>query len=228
MVLSLLFVLVSGFAVSQSLTGAWVAEDAAQRRTVIFTDKHYAMVIGELPGNGYKGTMGGSYVIRKNAIAATEEFNTMDPVKIGTEQSWGYELSSDKLVIHDGAVNYTFRRMDDGTPGALAGAWLITGRMTDTGMTTITPGARKTMKILSGTRFQWIAYNSETKEFFGTGAGTYTTKDGVYTETIEYFSRDASRVGASLTFSFALEEGHWRHRGKSSKGDPIDERWSRR
>ena len=91
-----------------------------------------------------------------------------------------------------------------------------------------TPGARKTMKILSGTRFQWIAYNNETKEFFGTGGGTYTTANDKYTESIEFFSRDSSRVGAKLEFDFSLIEGDWRHRGKSSKGDPIDEIWSKR
>jgi hypothetical protein len=31
-----------------------------------------------------------------------------------------------------------------------------------------------------------------------------------------------------LTFDFALESGAWRHKGVSSKGDPIDEIWTRR
>ena len=84
------------------------------------------------------------------------------------------------------------------------------------------------MKILSGTRFQWIAYNVETKQFSGTGGGTYTTRDGKYTESIEFFSRDNSRVGASLTFDFSLEDGRWRHKGLSSRGEPIDEVWTKR
>ena len=79
------------------------------------------------------------------------------------------------------------------------------------------------MKILSGTRFQWIAYNVDTKEFFGTGGGTYTTVDGKYTENIEFFSRDATRVGASLTFDYSLPDGEWRHQGSSSKAI----RWTR-
>ena len=69
-----------------------------------------------------------------------------------------------------------------------------------------TSGPRKTMKILSGTRFQWIAYNTETKAFMGTGGGTYTTLDGKYTENIGFFSRDDSRVGASLQFDYELKE----------------------
>jgi len=87
---------------------------------------------------------------------------------------------------------------------------------------------RKTMKILSGTRFQWIAYNTETKKFMGTGGGTYTTKDGKYSENIEFFSRDNSKAGLSLKFDYKLLDGKWHHKGFSSKGDPIHEIWSKR
>jgi hypothetical protein len=81
---------------------------------------------------------------------------------------------------------------------------------------------------LSGTRFQWIAYNTETRQFMGTGGGTYSTKDGKYTENIDFFSRDNSRVGASLQFDFELKDNDWHHKGLSSKGDPIYEIWSLR
>ena len=87
---------------------------------------------------------------------------------------------------------------------------------------------RKTMKILSGSRFQWIAYNTETRQFMGTGGGTYLTVKGKYIEQIEFFSRDDSRVGAKLDFEFKLDNGEWNHMGFSSKGDPIHEIWIRR
>ena len=91
----------------------------------------------------------------------------------------------------DGFPN-KWKRLDDGSPGVLANAWLITGRKRNGEMTQRKPGPRKTMKILSGARFIWIAYNVETKEFMGTGGGTYTTVDRVYTENIDFFSRDGS------------------------------------
>ena len=81
---------------------------------------------------------------------------------------------------------------------------------------------------MSSSRFQWTAINTETGEFFGTGGGYYTFKDGKYTEHIEFFSRDASRVGSSLTFDAELKNGDWHHSGMSSKGDPIYEIWSRK
>ena len=95
-------------------------------------------------------------------------------------------------------------------------------------MRTMQMGPRKTFKVCSGTRFQWAAYNVETKQFSGTGGGTYTFKDGKYTENIKFFSRDNSRVGMSLEFDFELNEGKWHHKGYSSKGDPMHEVWSPR
>jgi hypothetical protein len=120
-----------------------------------------------------------------------------------------------------------WHRIDSGQPGELQGAWLMSGRIKN-GKTEVrdTTKPRKTMKILSGTRFQWIAYNTETKEFMGTGGGTYTAINGRYTENIEFFSRDNSRVGHGLEFEYNVIDGNWHHSGLSSKGDPIHEIWS--
>ena len=84
------------------------------------------------------------------------------------------------------------------------------------------------MKLLSGTRFQWIAYNTETKQFMGTGGGTYSTVYGKYKENIEFFSRDDSKAGLKLEFDYEIIDGDWNHKGFSSKGDPLHEIWSQR
>ena len=51
--------------------------------------------------------------------------------------------------------------------------------------------------------------------------------NGKYTEHIEFFSRDSSRVGASLRFDGKLENGEWHHSGLSSTGEKIYETWGR-
>jgi hypothetical protein len=161
-------------------------------------------------------------------IVEKYEFNSADPAVVGTEKSVPIALNQRKLTAGESGKAQEWVQLDNGTPGQLSGAWLITGRMREGQMSKMTPGARRTMKILSGTRFQWIAYNVETKEFSGTGGGAYTTENGKYTENILFFSRDNSRVGASLQFEFAIEDGAWHHKGLSSKGDPIDELWTKR
>ena len=111
----------------------------------------------------------------------------------------------------------------------LAGSWLMSGierrgemRMRDVNR------PRKTMKMLAGGRFQWIAYDTSKKGFYGTGGGTYTAERGNYIENIEFFSRDSKTVGKSLGFDFEIKDGDWHHRGFSSKGDPKYEIWTQR
>ncbi len=177
--------------------------------------------------NDFLSTSGGSYELEGNRLTEWVEFDSGNPEAVGTEISSILRITDSEIVFLDGHMKV--KRIDDGTPGALQGAWLMSGRTID-GDTQIrdTNTPRKTMKILSGTRFQWIAYNTETKAFMGTGGGTYTTVDGAYTEQIGFFSRDDSRVGASLPFGFELKQGDWHHFGKSSKGDPMYEVWSKR
>lgn len=214
-----------------NLTGAWEWREGNEMRTAIFTPGHYAVTTYDLEGKKFIDTRGGAWKASGKNLTLKEEFNTAEKEQVGKEISVPFTVKGKTLSVslsHTDKKARQWTRLDSGEPGKLAGAWLITGRMTGDGMQEITPGARRTMKILSGTRFQWIAYNTDTKEFFGTGGGTYTTEKGKYTENIQFFSRDNSRVGQSLEFDFSLEDGNWRHKGLSSKGDPIDEVWTKR
>lgn len=227
----LLFLIVGSLSLSAQtdITGAWQSGPEENRSAMIVAGKFFSVAVYNAKEKTYTGTYGGQWRIEKNQFIEIQEFNTMKPELIGIEQRAEIKVQKDKLIFKAGNATQEFSRIDDGKPGALSGAWLITGRMVDGKTEKRTPGARKTMKILSGTRFQWIAYNNETKEFFGTGGGSYTTIDGKYTETIQVFSRDNSRVGAKLEFDFSIiEGGDWRHSGKSSKGDSIDEIWTKR
>ena len=82
------------------------------------------------------------------------------------------------------------------------------------------------MKILVDGYFQWIAFNTNTFSFMGTGGGSYTAENGIYMENIDYFSRDNKKVGISLNFSYLLKGQDWHHKGFSSKGDPLHEIWT--
>ena len=114
-------------------------------------------------------------------------------------------------------------------PQALDGQWLMGGRMRNGEISyRDTSGPRKTLKVLFNGRFQWIAFNTDTFAFMGTGGGNYSSVDGIYKEEIKFFSRDDSRVGAILPFDYELISGEWHHKGKSSKGVPIHEIWVQR
>jgi hypothetical protein len=225
--LSMSFSFASGQVKTADLVGAW--QTGKEVTTVkIYSEQNFAIAIYNLKDKQFTSTAGGRWTIKDKNLVETIEFHSSKPDEVGKEISIPAEIKNGKLTFTPDGKKEEWSKLDSGEPGQLAGAWLITGRMSDGQFNKMTPGARRTMKILSGTRFQWIAYNTDTKEFFGTGGGTYTTVNGKYTENIEFFSRDNNRVGASLQFDFTIEDGNWHHKGLSSKGDPIDEVWTKR
>ncbi|WP_420379650.1 membrane or secreted protein [Gilvibacter sp.] len=229
----LLMALIIGTTVNaQSVIGAWEnyetnAQGKQLRHVVIFADGYQVLTTYDAQSGAFVHTNGGLWSLEGNTMTETVEFHSDDASYVGKSVSFEIRLTDTSLqIVGDARV---FKRIDDGTPGALSGAWLMSGRKRNGEMQERdTSRPRKTMKILSGTRFQWIAYNTETKQFMGTGGGSYTTENGKYTENIEFFSRDVNRVGASLEFDFELIDGKWHHSGFSSKGDPLYEVWSLR
>jgi len=232
---SILFLVTLCFTIttySQNLIGAWEMTTTTTfgdkiRNVVIFAEGYQVSTIYNETKGTFISTNGGSWSLEGDMLTETVEFDTKNPERIGTSKSFQIKVKKKKLQIVGNKKEW--KRIDNGTPGKLQGAWLMSGRVRD-GKTQNrnTDRPRKTMKILSGTRFQWIAYNIATKEFKGTGGGTYNTVDGKYTENIEFFSRDNSRVGASLQFDYEFIDGAWHHKGFSSKGAAMHEIWSQR
>lgn len=217
---------------AQSLLGAWErnyesAEGASLVDVIIFTEGYQVLSTYNKTTGAFIDTNGGQWSIDSDTVTEVVAFHAKNPESVGKKVSFKVTFSKDVLTIP--ALGNSYKRVDSGRPGKLQGAWLMSGRIRE-GKTQSrdTSRPRKTMKILSGTRFQWIAYNTETKQFMGTGGGTYTTIDGQYTENIEFFSKDNSRVGASLQFTYDLKNKDWHHSGLSSKGTPIYEIWSLR
>lgn len=229
---SVLFVTTSLAQINKTdLNGAWSSDfkDEEGNEYIgigIITDGYFSVAKFNVKDQKFISTLGGSWILTGNTMSETLEYNTANKTSVGTTINSDIKLEGNTLTFL--GINEKWTRVDSGEPGDLFGAWIITGRERNGQMRSRPEGPRKTMKILSGTRFQWIAYNVETKEFLGTGGGNYTTVDGKYTENIDFFSRDGSRVGASLIFDFELKTDGWHHRGKSSKGDNIYEIWSLR
>lgn len=178
------------------------------------------------------GAGGGTFTVAENNLTETLEYFTPDSARVGTSLQYTIQLKGQTLTLtrkQDGGqiTRETWQRLDDGrTP--MAGAWRIRERANESGQLTAMPrGPRKTIKWLSGTRFQWAAINPETKQFFGTGGGTYTVQNGRYTETIEFFSRDPQRVGRLVSFEHELKDSAWHHRGLSTAGNKIYEVWAK-
>jgi hypothetical protein len=162
--------------------------------------------------NQFIKTIGGFYKKKGNEIIVKLEFNS--------------NFSKDGLKNISISDNSKWEKIS-GVTRPLQGKWLMSGRVrgkTERRRDTNQP--RKTMKILVDGYFQWIAYNTNTFSFMGTGGGSYTAENGTYNEKIDYFSRDNKKVGISLSFSYLKNGQDWHHKGFSSKGDPIHEIWA--
>ncbi|MEO0896561.1 MAG: membrane or secreted protein [Bacteroidota bacterium] len=216
----------------EDLEGAWTITyklgDTVQTHLMVFADGYLSYTAFNLDRKEFYYTHGGPVEVTKDSLIFTREYFSSDSSKVGRVDVIPYTVGPEKKRLALFSRYEKWERLDQGTGGELAGAWLITGRKRDGEMRKREIGERKTMKILSGTRFQWIAYHTGTGKFSGSGGGTYTTKEGKYTENIEFFSRDSSRVGASLEFNYELIGGEWHHSGLSSKGKPIYEVWTLR
>ena len=206
---------------------SWIRVDNGIYELRIYSDKYFAISKYNLDSKEFISTMGGSYSL-EDGYYEVLEFNSMDSSTVGDTIFY----SNIKIKMKDDSGNMKidgkeFSKNID--KNQLNGSWLMSGierrgemRMRDVNR------PRKTLKMLAGGRFQWIAYDTSKKGFYGTGGGTFSAVDGKYVENIEFFSRDSNTVGKSLEFDFEIKEGDWHHRGFSSKGDPKYEIWTQR
>ncbi len=207
--------------------GAWQLLQGDLEYALIAADGYCMVAQFDKNNKKFIGSYGGPFKIENNKWIVDVQFHTLDKTLVGKPAIFDWKPQKNKVVTNISGTPAEWTQTDIGGKN-LEGNWRITQRKQEDGkMSEIPLRARRTLKLLSSSRFQWAAINIETGEFFGTGGGTYTFKDGKYTEQIEFFSRDNSRVGASLTFDAKIEEGNWIHSGLSSKGDPIYEVWGR-
>ena len=206
---------------------SWININNSIYELRIYSDNYFAITKYNLETKEFISTKGGVYSM-EDGYYEVLEFNSIDSSAVGDTLYYSnvkIELKNDSGKMKIDGKKFTKNSDED----QLSGSWLMSGierrgemRMRDVNR------PRKTMKILAGNMFQWIAYDISKKGFYGTGGGTYTAEDGKYVENIEFFSRDSNTVGKSLEFNFELKDGDWHHKGFSSKGDPKYEIWTQR
>lgn len=216
----------SAEAQTSPVSGAWQLRTGNETHNLLFQDGFCLYTLQD--GKNFTMSQGGTYEVAGGDLKVKILYNSADSTKVGETMNIPFSLPGEQLSLQVEQGNVVFTRKDEGK-APLAGVWRITGRMAADGKISDIhqTGSRQTYKMLTGTKFQWVAIDPDKKQFYGTGGGSYTFKDGKYTENIEFFSRDNSRVGAALVFDGKLENGSWHHSGLSSKGDKIYEVWGK-
>lgn len=224
-----LAMLISWNCMSQSIKGAWKSQESTGSTSTLIIADNYLMICSYSILNKYfERAEGGSFVLNGNTMTYTPDFDNADTAKVGVPIVYKVTREAGILTM-EAQEPRIWMLIDDAGKAPMAGTWAITERGNDKGefVKIHQEGTRKTLKILSGTRFQWVAIDPAVKGFYATGGGTYAAKNGKYTENIEFFSKQNSRVGTSLTFDWKLENGRWYHSGKSSTGAPLNEVWGK-
>lgn len=219
------FLAISASAYSLPIEGAWISKNNHEQTVLLLKDGYFTLTIYD--STKFLSTEGGTFHTNGEKLGVSIEFNSEDTSKVGKNNTYNLSLSGNQLSLTINGRATVFSRVDNGV-APLGGVWKISGREQDGKLIAIhQTGSRKTLKLLTNGRFQWFAINPESKQFSGTGGGTYTFTNGKYTEHIEFFSRDNSRIKAKLSFDGKLEDGNWHHSGLSSKGDKIYEIWTK-
>jgi len=206
--------------------GAYRIQNGPEEAVLVFVDGYLSHSSFNQQSKAFVNTWGGPYQIKDKQVVVQVQYNTQHQEEVGKEKAFSFSLNKGTLVTQLNNEKALWTSIDH-NDSPLSGVWRIIGRQADGKINEMPLRDRRTLKILSGTRFQWVAINIKTGEFSGTGGGTYSFKDGTYTENIEFFSRDGSRVGSSLSFTGKIEQGKWHHSGLSSKGSPIYEIWGK-
>lgn len=213
---------------SPVLTGAWGYGPADNRTVMIITGNVFSVAQYTITGKTLLHSWGGTWRLIGNQLIRQIEWDSQDSTRVGKEVS--HTIQADNATLKLENMPETWQRLDDGGPGELAGAWIITGTYNNDKVSK-RPNPffpRRTMKVLSGKYFHWIAYHLTNKQFLHAGGGTYSTAQGKYTENIEFFTKTPASVGKSLSFDYSFVDGDWRHRGEKSTGGLMDECWTKR
>ncbi|MEO0897363.1 MAG: hypothetical protein AAFY71_13235 [Bacteroidota bacterium] len=226
----------------QALRGAWTMvqkdgvsnDELAIQMVKILSDGHFMFAFYNSETQQFFSAGGGTYSYANGQYTENIDFHTIDPALAGTSVTFSCKLDGDKWV-HQGNTNGTpineiFQRVDKGSGSDLSGTWKQEFNVDAAGKRLKLKKHHKKLKILSGTRFQWVEYNSKKGKFISCGGGTYTLANQAYEEKLEFFSTDSTQVGKAFQFECKQAGDEWIHKEKALRGAKplgVDEVWSR-
>jgi hypothetical protein len=217
----------SALSADAAMQGSWINRQGGLCRMILIQDDYLIFTVYDEKNPTFHYCWGGPLKRANNQLLVRLDFHSKGIPVSGPYMQVKLQQEGDRIQLDEEGKLTNCNKLKD-PEGALTGVWRISSRQQNGQMTSIPLRARRTLKLLTGNRFQWVAISIETGEFFGTGGGSYQFDHGRYTENIAFFSRDSSRVGQKLQFSDKLlSDGQWEHSGNSSKGETLFEIWTR-
>jgi hypothetical protein len=137
-------------------------------------------------------------------------------------------LATATLFALTGSLHAQTTDKDTALRARLIGTWRMAS-MKVNGQQRDLPQSAVTYKHVTPAGFTWLSHAKDTGIVFRAAGGTYTLRDGVYTEKIGYgMGQDFEAVkDGEHPFKCTVEGDRWHHDGKLASGTTIEEVWER-
>lgn len=232
--LYLLFLLFCTTINAQSLNGAWQlfeknGEKVNANVIKLYSNAYFTYASYDKKTGQFIEAGGGRYILDFFNYKEHYEIDSSNPNRSGETTNYKAILEDDILRITNtktGAVE-RWKKFDDANTQNMATCWRIHEKL-DEGEDSwrrIVYGPRKTLKMVTNNRYQVLALNSKTGEFIGSSGGTWSLNNNEYVENIEFFSKDETNIGRSLSFKRKYQDELWHHSGRDTNGKILMERW---
>lgn len=119
---------------AQGIIGAWENTSTSKngnllKSIVIFADGYQVLTTYDANTGKFIHTNGGTWKLAGNTMTEKIEFHSDNPELIGTQVSFKVRITDNEIeIVNSGSK---FKRLDNGSPGKLNGAWLMSGRIRD-------------------------------------------------------------------------------------------------
>ena len=173
---------------------------------VIFTPSYQVAVWYEPESGELVHTNGGTWSRIGSRVTETVEFDSDRPERAGSSVSFDIELSEENLSIVGSEMQLT--RIEGGGTALLEGAWEVVEVYENDAWSPADSEAKR-VRLMSGSRFQFIEYNPETGKISNTRGGMYSLDRRDYVESVAF---DTSKEGApeqQVRFSVEREQDTW-------------------
>src|SRR5690554_3975359 len=175
---------------NEKIEGGWSMKHGSTNETLVFVDGYISHAVFDIENKQFLFTRGGKYEIEGNNLIIEWQYDTEKTEQeipndswLGQKSEFTLDVNGQKMKTNISEAQYEWSKLGSSS-GTLNGVWRMSGRKQGEEMSITPLRERRTLKILTGTRFQWIAINIATGEFLGTGGGKYTFENGQYTEHI--------------------------------------------
>lgn len=194
----------------------------------IYTGGRFAFIYFDTKTGKFQGAGGGTYTVDNSKFSEKLEYFSWDSTAVGTSQTFDFKIEGNRFIqsgllnsekYKDYEIKEVYEKVEDGISAAkskhpLIGVWNIESAQYGPEKTDIQKVYGKVIKIITPGHFVTAFFNPDTKQFNGSGFGTWKVEGNNYTEKVLMFSWDDTMVNTEPKFTWEVKNNKFHQRGK--------------